>query len=461
MRGLRISLMVLGMGLAGTPAQAGLYNTAEKPLPITSLSKARQWLGELRGARIRKEDRDKPALAGSKRAEYLSLVARLESQERAGTLLTEDRANLGACYIRLGWYTDAIRVLQAGDPEHFMIQANLANAYHQLGDLFLAIRHQERAMARLAQPIAGWTAAQRFAFRRTETYYLNLLKDRSREQREGKAATQVDALFPGLRFVGPDGTYTAGEWSMDVALRLPPNAMDIVLQFVVWMPHDDRLFWQFGEFLNALGEVKEAYEVLNELSFTRTGSAFPDLLKHRKVLAQALEVSKAFPPAEQGPVVQVHLLALLSPRGLIVSPGAGNIAQETAALSPVVLLPLLRPRRGELPIPPTPPDAATAEPARLPNWKHIIVSFVFGFLAAALLGLQWQEWRRRRQPAGEEVDFESAEQSPLPAEAQPRSGVASPAGEEGPGLLGEHSEGEKDHQAVPGAPTAVTTRPER
>jgi hypothetical protein len=56
----------------------------------------------------------------------------------------------------------------------------------------------------------------------------------------------------------------------------------------------------------------------------------------------------------------------------------------------------------------------------LPNWRHMTVAFVSGALVAALVGLQWVEWRRRRQAA-------TAPEAPAPTAEPPPAGSGHPA----------------------------------
>ena len=43
---------------------------------------------------------------------------------------------------------------------------------------------------------------------------------------------------------------------------LPPDGYQIVAQLLVWSPNDDRLYWQLGELLNAMGSVQDAFKRL-------------------------------------------------------------------------------------------------------------------------------------------------------------------------------------------------------
>jgi hypothetical protein len=58
--------------------------------------------------------------------------------------------------------------------------------------------------------------------------------------------------------------------------------------------------------------------------------------------------------------------------------------------------------------PETPQTAAEPRGNPLDYWKHLAVSFAFGFLVAALIGFQLQEWRRRATAPGSLQDSASS-----------------------------------------------------
>jgi hypothetical protein len=76
------------------------------------------------------------------------------------------------------------------------------------------------------------------------------------------------------------------------------------------------------------------------------------------------------------------------------------VAYQVGALAPVIVAPGLDARRQQdLSGGPT-GGFLTGPQQQLPfNWRHAGASFIIGFLVAALLGLQVQQWRRPRRPA--------------------------------------------------------------
>jgi len=410
MRGILIGIAVwVGLG-ACPPARAGVYNTHEL-FYLPPPDGIRSWVGELRAVALESDPRvrsARPAQPGTLRYDYLKEAELLEVRARDDTLTTVDRVNLSACSIRMRRFDDAIRVLKAGDQKHFLILANLASAYDGLGEPSLAQLYQRQALDVWPSVWAGWSEAQSQFYRRVERHYLRLLELRGEEKRSGSGRPlpmqAVDALFPGVRFVGPTGRYEAGALSQTMVDRLPPDAYCIVLQLVHWLPQDDRLYWLLGELLNANGQVDYASEVLNELVSARELTNVPELFQHRKVLMQAAPVLREW----RKPEVRFTLLSALMPRSLPVPPGVGVVASEGGGVGTTLYGNWL----AGLWVPPkssASADEGSSSPPPLPwllDWRQLSVGFACGAVLAMLGVLQWQEWRRRRLASGPRTSYQ-------------------------------------------------------
>jgi tetratricopeptide (TPR) repeat protein len=349
----------------------------------------------------------------------LQQVADLEAKKRAGSLSPEERINLGACLIRLGRLDpaigvleEALRVVPADADCRFLILANLASAYQERADLLpRAIATQTMALKAWPRLWAGWGSEEWNWYRRAETYALKLMQLRQNEWRNaaGRPVTYqtVDALFPGVRFVGPGGHYEAGTIDFDMWNQLPRDADALVRQLVLWQPSDDRLFWLYGELLNAAGDVEFAFQVLKELVDARRQGG-RELYEHRRVLRAAQEPFKTLLGSANEPgklrklTVQEALLWSVAPRGQLTAPGIGAVAQEMGWAAAHTRAGQLD---GEVPISsPAAPESSASPPAPsgwVPDWRGMGVSFVAGVVVALLGALQWQQWRRRRQPAAD------------------------------------------------------------
>jgi tetratricopeptide (TPR) repeat protein len=296
---------------------------------------------------------------------YLKRAAELEAKEKNGGWTTEDRINLGFYYIRLVQPSKAIRVLTPAasqDKPHFLALANLATAYELAGVMDRAISYRQLALSAWPRQWEGWKTGQLYWYRRAEKYHLTLLKLRAREA-PGQEPDRVDALFPGVRFTGPDGSYAPGPISPDQWAELPDDALPIVYQLVLWRPLDDRLYWLFGELLNAQGDVESATRVLRELvtKYAQLQQSAPiELRRHANVLKNTPKTADVL--LEEKPVQS----------------GGTQTPSVTAAG----------------------PEAGTATNAQagwLPDWRQVVVGFVAGVLLTLLGVWQLRESRRRRQ----------------------------------------------------------------
>jgi len=367
------------------PLRAGVYNldppqsgypsdfvqaTARNP------STALVYLGDLRSSK------DPPANAPKTeptllRAAYLRQVAELEAKQNAGGLSPEDRVNLGACLLRLGRIPQATAVLEEAErlvpadaPCRCFLLANLASAYQENDDLLQrAIDTQQQALKIWPTEWPKWKPGEGLWYRRAETYALKLMRLRQAEQRRAAGRPSdfqtVDDLFPGVRFVGPKGNYEAGRIDFVQWNELPFDAESIVLQLVFWRPFDDRLYWQYGELLNAGSRVDFAYRVLNELFAGRQRTQQREIQQHYRILRTAREsATESANP-------------MTADWGLWLG-RTGSVRDQS---SPVADAP-----------------GSPEQPSRgaLPDWRLISVSFATGMVVAVLAVLQWQQWRRRR-----------------------------------------------------------------
>ena len=145
-------------------------------------------------------------------------------------------------------------------------------------------------------------------YRRVEEHQLKLLRLRARENiagPRGQATEDVDALFDDggkppkpVRFAGESGQYEAGALAEAERAKLPPEAVQIVEQLLVWLPDDARLYWLLAELLNADGNPTDAKVVFDDLVVNR--SLHPKILKdHRQAVTEAAARQKPQNPAKE------------------------------------------------------------------------------------------------------------------------------------------------------------------
>ena len=391
---MRIALMTLTVLALTSPAQAGVYNLAEEH-PTVPPEEVRKYITNLRSAA---EARPGLPLPESFRAMVLRLVAELELSKANGEFSPLDRISLSGAYLRLGRIKDALDLLtdeDNKDNKHFMHQANLASAYFLSGNLEMARRTQQRVLDLWPAVQFGWTEQERLFNRECEKMLLLLFEKRDEESKASKTNDlPIDPIFPRLRFVGPHGTYLAGDLSPAMRDRLPLNGINIVFQLCKWYPTERRLYWQLAELLNVHGQIEQASGMLDELVDGGNSGKFQDLPAHRRVLRAALPAYREI----QDPTKRGMLLSqlLLIPRPMPGAPVIGEIAYTAGCCATITMVPYW-----DKPTPPVFPPGPVVGPSEpVFEWRHLFTTFSLGFLIAALAGWQLQVWRGRKSVAG-------------------------------------------------------------
>jgi hypothetical protein len=258
------------LGLCNT-AWAGLYYSGEQVAPLPS-----QWRGYLIDQRMLRTVGMKPrkgAAVNPLRDRYQKAAATLEKTGQARKLTAEEKADLGAIYIRLGDAGKAVALLraaQAEHPRHFAIAANLGTAWQMQGDLPQAAAALDQAV-RLAPE----------KLRRAEEFHRKLVRLR---QKDGSG---LDRLFEG-RYVGEAGRFEAGKIAAAEGKKLPADAAALVQQLGLWLPADGRLLWQMAEIAGALGDVRTA-AALCDGCVTEFAMGDAELRQHRHAFRAAAE----------------------------------------------------------------------------------------------------------------------------------------------------------------------------
>jgi tetratricopeptide (TPR) repeat protein len=312
----------------------------------------------------------------------------------------EDRLNIGTCLIRMRKYDDAIVVLEETsrkDPSNALVLSTLATAYMLAGKNALAEDRLSIAMAywhsRFLREQMQWKGDHPNGwYARCEQIQYRLAKLRRRELGNIKplsfddSLTKLDALsllvqepgsdFQPVKFVGPSGKFEPGKIAADEKAKLPPDAIAVVQQLLVWMPQDLRLYWLLGELMNANGDVDGAEVVFSEMlaKFAVIKAGFGDASPKRWE-------SKFL---EKFPLVGQRLLALRehiknrqTPLEDVKDSGPKKAAQDPGKKPP-----------------------ATNDPSVAPlkiDWQTLAVGFGAGMLVALFATWQFREIKRRRQ----------------------------------------------------------------
>ena len=231
--------------------RAGLYYSGESMAELPS-----QYRGFLLDHKALRSIAIKPFAgnpASPSRDRYLDAAKQLEKTASQRKLSDDEKADLGAIYIRLGEASKAVKMLreaQREHPKHFAITANLGAAWQMLGDLQQASFALKEAV-RLAPG----------KFQRAEEYHLKLVRLRL----EKKGLAELEELF-GARWISEDGTYAPGKLTALERKKLPDDVDALAQQLALWLPGDGPLLWQVGELANMHGDFKMAAAIMEGCS---------------------------------------------------------------------------------------------------------------------------------------------------------------------------------------------------
>lgn len=423
---MRRILLSLTMAATTGSLQAGVYNLdAPRKFPsdyvethlTQPMALVLSYLDELRAIHDLAVNPNDPPKSDSLRVRYELQLRSLEAKRKDGALNAVDRVNLSACLIRLGRNPTAQEVLEeslrsvpSDDPYRVLLLLNLAAIYQEDDSLMQrGIELQREALESWPKLLLGWSRGESDWYRHVEEYALSLMIIRNREtiRQGGRPPLEQpapDKLFPReesdpakkVRFIGPSDEYEAGGIAWKEWDRLPADAEQIVLQLLLWRPHDMRLLWQYGELLNARGLVDWAYYILNIRLRVNSQWRNRELDQHLRVLGPADKVYKVLFADNNGSSEsrsnRALLLWQLVPRGSSLMSGVGEACYEIGGMA-------LATNSGNdmgmvSPLNAAPPAAPTS--MALPDWRPLTVSFVTGIVVAILGVLQWQQWRRRR-----------------------------------------------------------------
>jgi tetratricopeptide (TPR) repeat protein len=300
--------IILGMFLLnGSQLRAGLYNAGE-PLPgpvvkergvqALGFSQFEDVLSSLIAIGVEQAPGSK-LTDSPQRKHYLSRAEELQAKARTGRLTLQDRVNWSAYLMRLRKYDEAVQALEpvmAEARQNFMVTTNLATAHQLAGHLDRALVYLQQLKDLWPQTWPGFTKQQLEWLRTAEKYHLEIVKLRYREvaQRSpGRAPAHetLDDLFHGaqgpVRFVGESGQYEAGKLAKSERAMLPPDALAIVQQLIIWLPDDTRLYWLLGELYNADGDVEAAAKIFDDCVGNVRRFSAPELREHRQIVQEA------------------------------------------------------------------------------------------------------------------------------------------------------------------------------
>lgn len=390
-----IPILIPLLFLASGKAWAGIYCAADNLPPPFRIpgNQVQEVINDLVSC-LDVANADPARKDSAPRKNLLKELEILEKLDREGRLSSRELVEMTGILLRLGRSTQVRELLEhksisPDDPNRFLLLLHQAVSWRSV-DLSRAINLQEQGLSAWPRVWVGATPDILTWYRRCEQLNLLLWRLRLREMESGNTNWKtVDAIFPGVRFVGPSGEYQAGEIETRSHDKLSPDALFQVLQLWLWYPEDDRLSWLLAEILNANGQVDGNIEIAEKLMKNLGNKGLndrPDLRNHRHVLAAAVDVLRELRRPENRFRTTVFW-AMLPPLNPLCGIGMGlNWTGPTAAILAESLPPASSSTSQE-----------QSNPVYQLNWKEIFISFIAGSIFTAFLYLQIREWNRRRR----------------------------------------------------------------
>ncbi len=264
-------------------------------------------------------------LLGTNRTGILS-SARVEVENQVIELrgkssrTAEEDAKLTADLILLNdpkGVNEALNLLREPENGSFVIAAHQARAFQSLKLLKKAEDLEESALTdyKFPEKLFHMNKRQLTWYHRLEKdYYLPWLQNRDKEEQQlaanGKGVADIskdtlDPLFPKpinpkimpVRFVGKAGIFKPGELAASEKMKLPPDAIAIVQQMMLWNPWDFRLAWLLAELYIVEGNYEIAERLLDNCR--QSGYSPTELSQHREAIQPFVESFMAEKLAKQ------------------------------------------------------------------------------------------------------------------------------------------------------------------
>lgn len=321
--------VVVGFGavvaaLAAAPGRASLYQPddpmavpvrpdgAAEPLPFDEFKRRLVQLNNVADPR--------PGAGGQPNPDRRRVLDRVAARRAVPAPPADEAAALAADELRLGnsdagfFVNDALNRLAPRTRDRtpgYFVHTTLAQLHAARGEWAEAVANHEAALLDCEMPAAvkGWTDAQRAWVagldREYVPHYLRLRRAeadaRPRPAPEDEGPTPLFPLpAPGrpadpVRFVNDAGGYEPGTLAAAERAKLPPDALAVVQQLLLWFPGDTRLYWLLAELYAAGGDLAAAQAVLDECAWSRQYGNRKALMDHRAAVAAAVEAGRPRP----------------------------------------------------------------------------------------------------------------------------------------------------------------------
>lgn len=249
-------------------------------------------------------------------------------------------ASHAADLIRTGQPEKAINALQPlsrGRTAGFAVLMNLAHAHAMKGDWELALRTHEVALDYDAKDDLKAMSPEQIAWVVSveKKYYRPWLSWNLKNPKPNPETDGPSPLFGPLKFLNDAGQYEPGNLSASEKAKLPPDAVAVVQQMLLWNPTDTNLYWLLAELYAAEGKLRQAAVIFDQCAWSRQYSNRKVMMAHREVVNAA--VAK-LPPEKSADEMITGLDSASAPSGDDGLPSKQNVIIALVVATPIILL---------------------------------------------------------------------------------------------------------------------------
>lgn len=241
-------------------------------------------------------------------------LKRIADRAPSRTLPPDETVALAADLIRVGRTEEALNRLKPlyDDRDRrgtrtYPVTAALVHAHAARGEWTAALNYLPDLFDADPPPARGLSPAQRAWQTKLDREYLPHYLDIRRAEASARPNPETEGPTPlfslpaagrpadPVRFVNDAGGYEPGALAAAERAKLPPDAIAVVQQLLLWFPSDVRLYWLLAELYAADGELGVAKGILDECAGSLAYSNRKELMDHRAALAAAIEARRPKP----------------------------------------------------------------------------------------------------------------------------------------------------------------------
>jgi hypothetical protein len=354
---------LVGLALVASPGRASLYSP-ETPfaIPFEEGKPSQLPFDEFKRRRaVLTNAMIEPVAGEPSNPDRQGFLDRIEKRTPKGTKAERDRAlrkmppseiaALATDLFRVGKIDLALNYLTERRGGGYFVSSELAHVHAARGEWADALRYhtEGRLDADMPEEVKGLSKPQRdwwenldatyvthfYHFRAADADARAKLTAKGREQLD--EAEEVLPLFPvpqegsksllPVRFVNDAGAYEPGVLAASERAKLPPDAIAVVQQLIMWFPGETRLYWLLAELYAADGDLDAAIAIFDECAWGLRYGNRKLLMEHRAAVRAAIDAKpKPAPIAPpESPISMRDILLYFGVVGVVVAIALGRV----------------------------------------------------------------------------------------------------------------------------------------